>query len=85
MNIIKTCWNWLVYSSANPEKISLTLKAIVPMLVFLGIGDADIFSGVIETSVHFISLTVGYVSAGIATYGALRKLFYTVVSTRKIV
>lgn len=78
MNIIKSVWNWVVLSSANPQKFSLTLKAIVPALVFFGIGDTELFSGAIEAIVHFLSMTVAYVSSAVALFGIMRKLFYSV-------
>jgi hypothetical protein len=37
MNIIKAVWYWIITSSKDPEKLSLTLKAGVPfILVFVG-------------------------------------------------
>ena len=82
MNIIKSVWNWVVFSSANPQKLSLTLKAIIPALVFFGLGDSELFSGAIESVVHFISMTVAYTSTAVATFGALRKVFNSVFAKK---
>ncbi len=76
--MLKKVWEWIVYSSANPEKLSLTLKAIVPFLVLFGVKDETVFGGAIDSVVHLISMTGVWITGAVATYGALRKLFYTV-------
>ena len=76
MNILKSIWNWVVYSSANPQKLSLTLKAIIPFLALFGVAETDIFDGAIESIVHFVSLTGAWITGAMATYGALRKIFF---------
>ena len=63
------------YSSANPEKISLTLKSLVPLIIF-GLGafgyynitDNDLYGGI--ESIIAIFSAVG------VFYGIARKIYY---------
>lgn len=71
---------WLIYSSANPQAFSLTLKGLVPFLVLLGIGggmESDINSIIDLASTSLVALGT-LVSGVIALYGALRKVYFTV-------
>jgi hypothetical protein len=63
-------------SSVNPEKISLTLKSLVPFLVFLTAAfQLDISEGLIE---EYIS-TLGSVFSGFfLLWGLTRKIYYAV-------
>ena len=83
MNTLKNVWNWVLFSSANPDKISLTLKALIPFLVFLKVGDIDTLNGTFEVVGHFVLLTVTWVSGAITAFGALRKLWYSFFPKRQ--
>jgi hypothetical protein len=78
MKILKDFWYWLVMSSANPQKIALTVRAGVPLLVLLGVGtqvELDLFA---DNIINLI-LAWGAVVATIGTaYGASRKVAKTV-------
>lgn len=84
MNIFKKILSWIYYSSANPESVSLTLKALVPALVFFGIRDVDVFNGSIDIIVHFLSTVGMVITAGISAYGAIRKVYLTVTAPKTI-
>ena len=65
----------LTHSSADPEKIALTIKAGVPFIIFLlpyfgvvNIGTNDLL--------HLIDSILAVVMGVIATYGLGRKLYY---------
>lgn len=66
MKLLKACWEWLVWSSANPQKLSLTVRgallAIVP--TFLGIVSAACGFGVVCLGVD--EPTMNQVVEGIA-------------------
>ena len=81
MNILKKVIDFVIYSSANPENISLTLKGLIPFLVLFNIGDVSLFSGIIDTVVHFVVLTSTWITGAVTTYGAVRK-FYTLVKAK---
>ena len=74
MNVLKNLWNWLVYSSNNPEKLALTLKAGVASLVFFGIdqvwGDAlaDNFVGLLVSVLQVVSYA-GLIWGGVRKVG----------------
>lgn len=37
--MIKKIFQWFVYSSVNPQDFALTLKALVPLLIFFGLDE----------------------------------------------
>lgn len=77
MNLLKIVWNWLVYSSKDPENFSLTLKAGIPLLFFLGAGSQVALNGSVEPVVSFLVLTGQWVTGAVTVYGALRKVYLT--------
>ena len=74
MNLLKNVWNWLIYSSNNPQKLALTLKAGVASLVFLGVdqvwGDAlaDNFVGLLVSVLQVVSYA-GLIWGGVRKVG----------------
>ena len=81
MGKIKSFFQWVLYSSANPEKISLTLKAGLPFAALLltarGIpNDPSLFGETIDAGVKFLVLAGELGTAGVALFGLLRKLYY---------
>lgn len=86
MNLIQRLWFWLVYSSANPKKLSLTVMAGVPLLVVLfgwaGIEESVIRPILEESSVAIVNLILGVVQLGLSLatiYGLGRKLLNTLL------
>lgn len=70
--------NWLVTSSADPNKLSLTVRgallAIAPIAIyFLGFSDAD-FNGLVDAIVEAITLLSALVAAIQVIFGLLRKI-----------
>jgi hypothetical protein len=71
-------WDWLVWSSADPSKVSLTVKGFL-----LGIGGFVVFATGIpaevfaENVVAAIEAIFAVVAAGITAYGAIRKVVLT--------
>lgn len=83
--VVKKVWNWLVYSSADPTKISLTLKGAIPFLViFLGWKGVDqavvqqFANEGVDLTVNIIILIVQLGTALTAFVGLVRKLRNTV-------
>ena len=80
MNTLKKIWSWLVWSSKDPQKISLTLKAGIPYLVIMmawtGITppDNNAIIYLIDSIVNAIVLLVQSVLAIVALYGSYRKV-----------
>ena len=75
---------WLVESSKDPSKLSLTLKAGIPfILIFIAwanLGDkidAAIVNQFIEMIVNVIAIIAQLVTALIALYGFGRKIYLT--------
>ena len=76
---------WVLMSSANAEKIALTLKAGVPFLLLLGA--ENFVSGLeIDTAIGSVSnilVSAGEIVTGVLTlYGFLRKLVHTFTRLR---
>jgi len=88
MNILKKLWDWTVKSSANPEKLSLTLKAGIPYLVLFvgwtkfGINEAEVVEAT-DALVVLLVKVVEIVTAIIAGYGAVRKVYNTAAKAIK--
>lgn len=76
---MRDLFQWFVYSSANPQAISLTLKGLVPLLVLLGVDSSlsdTLSEGVAQVVVH-----VGLILSAVATLvGLVRKLLHTAKS-----
>lgn len=77
-------WNWLVVSSADPEKYSLTIKAVgaglvTVLTVVLGFAriPAGDFTPVVDGLVVVVQAFFGLVSALAFLYGVFRKLYLT--------
>lgn len=71
---------WIVVSSANPEKLSLTISAGLSLLAFFGLGaavsGADADNAVVAV-VAFVSVVGTVVSKFVLAYGAIRKVYLT--------
>jgi len=79
--MFQTIKNWILYSSANPQEFSLSLKAGIPFLVFLGLGG---FFSASDANTLIDALTGSLVALGtfmtsiMTAYGILRKIFLTI-------
>ncbi len=86
---IDKVWDWLVWSSADPEKLSLTVKGamtgfVTLMTVALGVaqihlpvGAPEILNQIIDGTVLVIQAIAGLVSAIALVFGLWRKLVIT--------
>lgn len=71
---------WVVKSSANKEKLSATLKNLVPLLLLLGVDQANI--SVLQEGVVGLVVGVGMVVTALGTLWALaRKVWRTLNGT----
>jgi len=68
-NMITKIINWFVWSSANPNALSLTLKGLVPLLLLVGIDAND--GGILADNVSQAVLGIGYVITAVVTVGGL--------------
>lgn len=78
-------WNWLVWSSANTDKISLTLKGFIPYLAILlawkGIDQAVVapmVGSAVDGLVGLIVNITQVVSGLVALLGLVRKIYNTI-------
>lgn len=84
MELIKKGFQWLVYSSQDPAKLSLTLKGAIPFLVIL-FGFAHVpseatnffLNDLFGQLVVLVGKTAEAVSAVVGLYGLARKLWNT--------
>jgi len=75
---MKTIYKWLVYSSENSSKISLTLKGFIPLIALFGISNyvsVENATGIIDGFVALLVLAGQFVAGAIATLGLLRKVY----------
>lgn len=84
MNILKKVWYWLVYSSQNPEKISLSLKAgsgaLLWFLMVTGHQDAIDAAGLSAVTTALLHMSTQIVGIGLdlaTIFGVARKLYFT--------
>jgi hypothetical protein len=79
----KNLWLVLVYSSANREKISLTIKSLLTIAVPFAInyfGINRMFADdVVNQSVNIIDALLVFVGVSGAVYGSIRKFVLTIV------
>jgi hypothetical protein len=89
MSILKRIYNWIVVSSADPTKVSLTIKsvglAIIPYLMIVldlahaNIGSADLNAFFDTTSIIVQSSLTLFASVGFL-FGLFRKIYNTLHS-----
>ena len=78
--MFKTFFQWVIYSSKDPQKFALTLKAGIPFLMLLGLGKyitANDTSTLIDTLANSIVLLTQFATGIIAGWGILRKVYLT--------
>lgn len=81
---MKKVWNWLVYSSADPTKISLTLKSVGPFVIaILALFKFDISSEVWEQLVAEIVAAISGVTLLIGLVRKISSLIRTILDSRK--
>lgn len=80
-------WNWLVYSSADPKKVSLSVKGALTMASSLIIGLLTIFSvsvsndeiaNIIEALGLVVEMALSLVGAVAVLIGFIRKVYRTI-------
>jgi len=78
---MKNILNWLLKSSADANKTSLTVKGVlaslVPLLVLTGLDEGSV-NTLVEAIVQTIAQFGVVVTAGVTLYGFLRKIALTV-------
>ena len=77
MNTIKLIFSWFVQSSKNPENLSLTLKGLIGVFVMLGIADANNAKGATDALVNVFVIAGQLITALIALWGFIRKIYLT--------
>ena len=75
MDILKKIFAWFVYSSKDPASFALTIKAGIPFLVLLNLGEADTLGTAVDEVVNFIVSGAMFVTGAVTAYGAIRKVF----------
>ena len=76
--MIKNIFQWLAYSSADPTQFSLTLKAGLPFLALLGLGQFTVdATNTITALTNLLVVTGQMITALMTVYGILRKIFLT--------
>ena len=71
--MLKNIVQWFVYSSANPQAVSLTVKGLIPLLLILGIDSQDSEALADNVSQFIIGLGLGS-SALLTLFGLVRKI-----------
>ncbi len=95
-NILEKAWAWILTSSANPQATSLSVKGFLTgaaTLFTVGIGLAhvtvpglpDQLNGIIDGVVAAIQAVIGTLAAVSFAWGAVRKLWLTVVGKNQAV
>lgn len=85
--MLKTAWLWLIKSSSDPQKMSLTVKSIlvgvIPFLALVGVDTSHLPQGV-DFLVGAVEQALIIVSAVTALIGFARKLKTTVLGTNAV-
>ena len=95
MSVIKKITAWLVLSSQNPTKWSLTIKGaltggvtiltVVAGLAHINIPGADAFSAAIDAIIGFVQTALLCISAAATAWGLLRKIWSTISGENQVV
>jgi len=92
--MIDKIWTWLLYSSSNREKISMSIKGAVGTLIVAAsifLGDINVpllgenINAVIDAIFATIQAAVGLVSAIMMIVGSIRKVITTYKGTNDVV
>ena len=76
-SMLKKAWLWLVVSSKNSNKWSLTMKSLIPLLVLWSVSDTETLTN-LGGSVGNLVVLIGQVVSGVMTvYGFCRKIWLT--------
>jgi len=80
MDKLKTLLNWIVWSSENSNRISMSVKAGLPFLLLLGIGsETDL--NILSDNFHTLVISWATVVSGLGTiFGVGRKIVLTLKS-----
>ena len=92
--MLKKFWAWLLLSSSDPAKASLMIKssgyaAVTYVVFFTGLFHRPVGAGDVQSVVDQVANLVGFVlmgiSAVVAGYGAVMKVWRTLVGTNQVV
>lgn len=82
METLKRAWSWVVVSSADPKRLSMTVKGLltmfVPILASIAGLDTDLLNGLVQTIAQAMEYGLYFVGTLVAMYGLVRKLYNTV-------
>ena len=73
--IMTKIFNWILWSSENSDKISLTLRAGIPFLVLLGVKDVASINLAIGTLGQTIVALAQFFTGVVALFGLVRKIY----------
>lgn len=82
-----TIWNWVIYSSENPEKVSQTIKGSAFLTLALGIAQILHIQGFSDVADHGVTFIVAFsvlIGKAWTLVGAIRKLHRTFSGTNKV-
>ncbi len=89
--MLKTIWVWIVRSSADPEKLSLTVKglgALVPSLiaiaalVHVNVNPESVLA-LLDILAQWVALAATVISGIVTLYAATRKVARTVLGSNR--
>lgn len=90
---MKKVFKWLVVSSADPKKVSLTVKAVLTGLIPLAIAvsgvteiplDQNSMQAVASTVAQFVETALTLVSITLTAAGLLRKIYLSVIGENAV-
>lgn len=94
MKTLKRVLEWLVKSSADASKWSLTVKAVlyglIPVAVhFLGLANiqigSDALTQVVDSIAQFIVVIGGVITGSVAAVGLIRKIWTTLAGENDVI
>lgn len=94
MKYITLAWNWLVYSSANEQAFSITVKAFLTAIVTYGTVAAglahislpsDLLTQLVDAVVSLFQSILLVVSSIVTVIAFVRKIKSTIDGTNKVI
>lgn len=74
---MKRFLTWFVTSSVDRNRLSLTIKALIPFLVLTGISDTETLESLAGSVGDLLVNVAEFVSGALTAFGLLRKIWYS--------
>jgi len=92
--VLKRVWAWLVLSSADPNKVSLTIKGALTGLVTMitisaGLAGVQLpsegLTEAVDAIISFVQFSLLWLSSAVTAWGVFRKVWSSISGDNKVI